>query len=103
MIFTLIGIEMLSERSTIDGRIDGVIEFKDKLYIIEFKFARKGTVETLVKRALKQIKDKEYVNAYAMKNKKIYLMGVGFLEKKEKGMPHTKLHIDCKLEEWATY
>ncbi len=30
----------------------------------------------------------------------IYLMGVGFLEKKEKGMQHTKLYIDCELEEW---
>lgn len=100
MVFTLIGIEMLSERSTIDGRIDGVIEFEDKLYIIEFKFARKGTVETLVKRALKQIKDKGYADAYTTKNKKIYLMGVGFLEKKQKGNTHTKLHIDCEIEEF---
>ncbi|MGB0930411.1 MAG: AAA family ATPase [Chitinophagales bacterium] len=100
MVFTLIGIEMLSERSTIDGRIDGVIEFDDKLYIIEFKFARKGTVENLVKRALKQIKEKGYADAYTAKNKKVYLMGVGFLEKKEKGMAHTKLHIDCRIEEW---
>ncbi|MGB1243589.1 MAG: AAA family ATPase, partial [Chitinophagales bacterium] len=99
MVFTLIGIEMLSERSTIDGRIDGVMEFDDKIYIIEFKFARKGTVGTLVKRALKQIKDKEYANAYTTKNKTIYLMGVGFLEKKEKGNKHSKLHIDCKIEE----
>lgn len=99
MVFTLIGIEMLSERSTIDGRIDGVIEFDDKLYIVEFKFARKGTIETLVKRALKQIKDKRYADAYASKNKKVYLLGVGFLEKKEKGMKHTKLHIDCEIEE----
>jgi len=100
MVFTLIGIEMLSERSTIDGRIDGVIEFSDKLYIIEFKFARKGTVATLVKRALKQIKDKEYANAYTTKNKQIYLVGVGFLEKKEKGKRHSKLHIDCEIEDW---
>ncbi len=100
MVFTLIGIEMLSERSMIDGRIDGVIEFDDKIYIIEFKFARKGKVETLVKRALKQIKDKEYANAYTTKNKTIYLMGVGFLEKKGKGAKHSKLHIDCEIEDW---
>ncbi len=99
MVFTLIGIDMLSERSTFDGRIDGVIEFPDKIYIIEFKFARKGTVGNLVKRALKQIKNKGYADAYTTKKKTIYLMGVGFLEKKEKGIPHSKLHIDCQLEE----
>ncbi|MGB0932418.1 MAG: AAA family ATPase, partial [Chitinophagales bacterium] len=99
MVFTLIGIEVLSERSTIDGRIDGVIDFDDKIYIIEFKFARKGTIETLVKRALKQIKDKDYANAYTIKNKQVYLMGVGFLEQKQKGTKKTKLVIDCKLEE----
>lgn len=99
MVFTLIGIEMLSERSTIDGRIDGVIEFDDKLYIVEFKFSRKGTVENLVKRALKQIKDKGYVDSYTSKNKKIYFLGVGFLEKKEKEMAHSKLQIDCRIEE----
>ncbi len=99
MVFTLIGIEVLSERSTIDGRIDGVIEFEDKIYTLEFKFARKGTVETLVKRALKQIKEKDYANAYSTKNKKVYLMGVGFLEQKQKGMTKSKLVIDCELEE----
>ncbi|MEZ4887117.1 MAG: AAA family ATPase [Chitinophagales bacterium] len=99
MVFTLIGIEMLSERSTIDGRIDGVIEFDDKLYIVEFKFARKGTMEKLVKRAMQQIKEKGYADGYAAKNKTVYLLGVGFLEKKEKGMAHTKLEIDCVIEE----
>ncbi|MEZ4887118.1 MAG: AAA family ATPase [Chitinophagales bacterium] len=100
MVFTLIGIEMLSERSTIDGRIDGVIEFDDKLYIVEFKFARKGTMEKLMKRAMLQIKEKGYADGYAAKNKTVYLLGVGFLEKKEKGMAHTKLEIDCVIEEW---
>lgn len=102
MVFTLIGIDMLSERATMDGRIDGVLEFDDKLYIIEFKFARKGTMETLVKRALQQIKDKDYASSYTTKDKKIYLLGVGFLEKTQKGAEKSKLMIDCKLEEWKT-
>ncbi len=101
MIFTLIGIDMLSERATIDGRIDGILEFGDKLYIIEFKFARKGTMENLVKRALKQIDDKKYALAYANQHKTIYLMGVGFLDKKQKGKAQSKLEIDCKLKEWS--
>ena len=98
MVFTLIGIDMLSERATIDGRIDGVVEFDDKIYIIEFKHARKGTLNTLINKALTQIKSKRYVNAYKGKDKKIYLLGVGFLDKLSKTEKKPKLEVGGRFE-----
>lgn len=100
MVFTLIGIDMVSEKSLIDGRIDGILEFDDKVYIVEFKYARKGWLKTLVNNALKQIKQKEYAKAYANTGKAIYLVGIGFLEKNKDQNGRTKLEIDARFEEW---
>ena len=96
MVFTLIGIRMISERSTDEGRIDGVIEFEDKVYILEFKHKRTGTVETLAKTALRQIETNNYAQAFEANNKVIQLVGVGFLEKNKNGEGKTLLEIGAK-------
>jgi len=96
MVFTLIGIRMVSERSTDEGRIDGVIEFADKIYILEFKHKRTGTVETLAKTALKQIETNNYAQAFEASNKVIHLVGVGFLEKNKNEEGKTLLEIGAK-------
>jgi hypothetical protein len=72
MIMYLSGIEVDSEVSTNIGRIDGVIEFSDKVYILEFKFNRPA------EDGLKQILEKKYYQKYLDKGKPIHLIGVGF-------------------------
>jgi len=78
IIFDLMGIEMDMEVSTIKGRIDGVIEFKDKIYIIEFKYLSENKeVESVLNSAIKQIKTKEYYIPYINRNKPIKYLAIG--------------------------
>lgn len=63
---------MESEVSTNIGRIDGVIEFADKIYIIEFKY------NLPAEDGLKQIKQKKYYEKYLSSGKKLILLGVSF-------------------------
>ncbi len=100
MVFTLIGIKMVSERSTNEGRIDGVLEFKDTVYIIEFKHKRSGTLATLTKNALQQIEAKNYAQAFEHSQKNIHLVGIGFLEKNKNDKGQVLLEIDA---EWKEY
>ncbi|GAB1348616.1 ATP-binding protein [Ignavibacteriales bacterium] len=72
MIMYLSGIEVDAEVSTNIGRIDGVIEFPDKIYILEFKF------NLPPEEGLKQILEKKYYEKYLSLGKKIFLTGVGF-------------------------
>jgi len=84
MVFRLVGMRLLLEKETDKGRIDAVLELSDKVYIIEFKFAtdkRTKRVATLAQKALKQIEDKQYYEAYLAAGKKVILLGIGFLEK----------------------
>ncbi|NJN77990.1 MAG: hypothetical protein HC803_06355 [Saprospiraceae bacterium] len=97
--FVLVGIEMISERATYDGRIDGVIEYEDKIYILEFKHSRKGTLKKLANNAMEQIKNKQYAKAYQQTNKRIILIGIGFLERNDKKSEEIKLEIDGIWEE----
>jgi hypothetical protein len=99
ILFVLVGIEMISERAIYDGRIDGVIEYEDKIYILEFKHSRKGTLKKLANNAMEQIKNKQYAKAYQQTNKRIILIGIGFLEKNNKKSEEIKLEIDGIWEE----
>jgi len=54
------------------GRIDLVVEYSDKVYVIEFKCDRSA------KAALKQIHDKGYADMFRQSPKKIILLGVNF-------------------------
>ncbi len=96
LILRLLGVRMLLEKETNRGRIDAVLEFDDKVYIIEFKFGtntRVKKVETLSKQALAQIVAKRYHEPYLSLNKKIILLGIGYLNKKLDGKT-TLLDID---------
>ncbi len=88
MLLRLMGLKMDLEKATDKGRIDGVLELPNQIYIIEFKFAtnkRIKRVKTLSRQALKQIEDKKYYEAYLSGHKKIILLGVGFLNKQLDG------------------
>ena len=69
------GFQITSEESTNNGRIDAVIRFSDKLFILEFKF---NDNDDLSDKALKQIKDKEYPLRYTVEKKAIYGIGISF-------------------------
>jgi len=82
------GAKCLLEKETDKGRIDAILELPDKVYVIEFKFAKNTKVKnayTLSRRALKQIKDKKYYEPYLGTKRRILLLGLGFLEKELHG------------------
>ena len=84
MVFRLVVMQLLLEKETDKGRIDAVLELSDKVYIIEFKFAtdkRTKRVTPLAQKALKQITDKKYYEAYLGSGRKVLLLGIGFLDK----------------------
>ncbi len=100
MLLRLLGLKMDLEKATDKGRIDGVLELPDQIYIIEFKFAtnkRIKRVKTLSRQALKQIEDKKYYEAYLSGNKKIILLGVGFLNKQLDGRSK-ELKVDSVVQ-----
>ncbi|MEE4357450.1 MAG: ATP-binding protein [Desulfococcaceae bacterium] len=66
------GIDARSEVMTCEGRIDLVVKFPDKIFIIEFKCGQSADA------ALKQIRDKNYAAPYRQSGKKIILMGIDF-------------------------
>lgn len=58
---------LLLEKETDKGRIDAVLEYADKVYIIEFKFATANKVKnvsTSARRVLQQIHANKYYEAY---------------------------------------
>ena len=77
LIMELTGIEMDLEVSTNKGRIDGVIEFEEVIYIIEFKYLSDNkNVEELLNTAINQIKTKEYFTPYLKKGKSIKYLAI---------------------------
>ncbi len=72
MIFTLLGMRIHAEVSTNKGRIDAVIETKDRIYLFEFKLQGKA------EEALEQIQKKEYGQKYTQIGKSIWYLGVEF-------------------------
>jgi hypothetical protein len=78
MIMYLSNIEVEAEVNTSIGRIDGVIEFEDKIYILEFKY------NLPAEDGLKQILEKKYYEKYLIKGKRIIIVGVSFSRKEIK-------------------
>ncbi len=66
------GVNAHSEVLTCDGRIDLVMEFSDKIYILEFKCNQSAEA------ALKQIREKGYEKKYTKTGKNIFLIGINF-------------------------
>lgn len=73
LILKLLGFDILSEEMTNNGRIDAVIRFSDKIYIVEFKFSDNEDKSEI---AFQQIKDKEYVLKFTVERKDIFGIGI---------------------------
>ncbi|MCB0079903.1 MAG: AAA family ATPase, partial [Caldilineaceae bacterium] len=72
LIFMLMGLKIQAETKTNDGRIDAVIEVKDRIYIFEFKLDKNAQT------AIDQLIDKEYAQKYSERGKTITQVGVNF-------------------------
>ena len=66
------GVEVQTEILTSRGRIDLVVEFPDKVFVIEFKCNQKPQV------GLQQIQDQGYAERYRQSGKRVFLMGLEF-------------------------
>jgi len=83
MILVLMGVEIDLEVLTDKGRIDGVLAFENKIYLIEFKYAKAGSnMARLTNNALKQIKTKNYGERFLTDSRPLIYLGVGFAGKK---------------------
>jgi Holliday junction resolvase-like predicted endonuclease len=60
------------ELLTSEGRIDMVVKWKEKVYIIEFKCNQSAD------KALEQIKEKKYSSKFKVQGSKLYLVGINF-------------------------
>ena len=78
LVMKLTNYQIDAEVLTIDGRIDAVVKTDTDIYIIEFK------INQSAKKAVQQIKDKEYALKYKDDKRKISLLGINFDTKKKK-------------------
>jgi len=82
MILSLTGVKIDLEVLTDKGRIDGLLEFDDKVYLIEFKYGEPGSkMEKLLEKALLQIKEKKYYERFMDGEKKVIFLAAGFIDK----------------------
>lgn len=72
LIMVMLGAEIDVEVETNVGRIDTVINTKNKIYLIEFKINKPAS------QAIKQIIKKKYYEKFISKKKKIILVGISF-------------------------
>lgn len=75
LILKLLGFEIIPEDTTNIGRIDCVIKFSNKIYILEFKFSIDSDDS---QEALEQILVKDYASKYRIEGKPVFALGVSF-------------------------
>jgi len=88
LICTFLNLQVLTEITKHQGRLDLLVETDDFLYLMEFKLA--ATVDD----AIAQIKERKYNQSYKNSPKKIILVGINF-SKEERNVE------DWKMEEWV--
>ncbi len=72
VLFKIVGADIIVEQPTNIGRIDAVLQTKNKCFIIEMK------INTTADVALQQIKEKKYYQSYQSSTKDIILVGIAF-------------------------
>ncbi len=80
----LLGIKLDPERLHDKRRCDGVLHLGDKIFILEFKYATKGTMKNLLSQADDQIKLRRYYEPFLGEGKKVLTFCVGFLQRMNK-------------------
>ncbi|MEK7254344.1 MAG: AAA family ATPase, partial [Bacteroidota bacterium] len=78
----MLGVEnVVLEQAGYIGKADGALVWNGKIYIFEFKFAREGSMKSLLDAALKQVETKGYHHPYAGSGKTIWAVAIGILFK----------------------
>lgn len=76
VITAVLGMSPVSEAEISDGRIDMMMEYPNRIFIMEFKYEANGKDRSI--EALQQIKDNRYAEAYYIKGKVIEGVGISF-------------------------
>lgn len=76
VITAVLGMSPVSEAEISDGRIDMMMEYPNRIFIMEFKYEANG--KDCSREALQQIKDSRYAEAYYIKGKVIEGVGISF-------------------------
>lgn len=76
VITAVLGMSPVSEAEISDGRIDMMMEYPTRIFIMEFKYEANGKDRSI--EALQQIKDNRYAEAYYIKDKEIEGVGISF-------------------------
>jgi hypothetical protein len=71
LVLKMLGFTIRCEIMTIDGRIDAVLQTPQVVYVIEFKTGN-------AKKAIDQLKEKQYHQKYSTDNRPKILMGIDF-------------------------
>ena len=75
--FAALGLDIILEDTTNQGRIDMTVKFNKQVYLFEFK-----VVELVPQgKALQQLQDRGYADKYRSLNQPIHLIGVEFSKK----------------------
>jgi hypothetical protein len=97
-----LGIEIIGEDVTNQGRIDLTLFIEDKIYIMEFKVIEDGKwkMEDKKNSALEQIKEKKYHQKYLTSqhsslNSQIYLIGIEFSKDEKNIVSFVWEEVDC--------
>jgi Predicted AAA-ATPase/PD-(D/E)XK nuclease superfamily len=77
--FAALGLHVVVEDSSKNGKVDMMIDFNNTIFIFEFKVVEDQATGA----ALKQIKQKHYAEKYQTKQCPIYLIGVEFSKKQQ--------------------
>jgi hypothetical protein len=88
--------DVVLERSGYIGKADATLVLRDKVYVIEFKFARKGTLGALLGSAFRQMNQKGYHLPFLGGNKPIRQIAIGLLFLTEKEGEMAKLKVEAK-------
>lgn len=99
LVLTLLGVKPRLEDTTDKGRIDCTLDLGKKIYIIEFKYGEKGTMNYLLKQAMTQIDQLKYYEPFEGLGKEIWLLGVGFLVKEDAKLKKNVLTIEGELQQ----
>ncbi len=99
LVLSLLGVRPNLEDSTDKGRIDCTLELSDKIFIIEFKYGEKGTMEYLVNQAITQIDQLKYYQPFEGLGKEIWLLGVGFLVREDAKLKKNVLTIEGEMKQ----
>jgi hypothetical protein len=76
--FAALGLDIIPEDVSNQGRLDMAVKFNGRVYLFEFKVVE----EEAEGRALRQIREKGYADKYRALDELIHLIGVEFSRKK---------------------